>query len=216
MNLPAAGKPKVPIQRLTDAERHALLLETRAARPAGDPMWVFGFGSLMWNPGFDHDVASPAILRGYDRKFRILTMLGRGTPENPGLGLCLEDCSGACRGIAFRVREETIDETWDKLWAREMGSGIYKPRWLAVETETHGRVPALTFVINRDHPHYTGPLPVERMAEIMAGACGKYGRCRDYLAGTVEEMRKLGVVDPELDRLLALVDDIEAASGATT
>ena len=112
--------------------------------------------------------------------------------------------------MAFRLREEAVEDAWVKLWLREMTSGIYRPSWVSIETDTHGRVPALTFVANRKHPHYVGPLPAERMAEIMACACGKYGRCRDYLAATIDEMRKLGAVDPLLDRLLAAVDAIEA------
>lgn len=191
---------------LSDEERHRLMLETRAARPQGEPMWIFGFGSLMWNPCFDYDVKAPAFLRGYERKFHIWTMRARGTPERPGLGLCLEDCAGGCRGIAYRLSEEGIDDAWARLWEREMGSGIYRPTWVAVETEAHGRVPALTFVVNRNHPHYAGPLPMPRMAEIMAAARGNYGLCRDYLAGTIEEMRKLGVEDSSLDDLLAAVD----------
>ncbi len=202
-------KPKLEYTRLPPEETHRLLLETRAARPKDQPMWIFGFGSLMWNPCFTYDVKAPAVLRGYDRKFHIWTTRARGTPDNPGLGLCLEDCMGLCRGIAYRLVEEDIESAWERLWEREMGSGVYRASWVSVETEEHGRVPALTFIVNRDHPHYAGPMPAEQMAEIMAGACGSYGPCRDYLAGTVEEMRKLNVFDKDLEALLAKVDALE-------
>lgn len=198
--------PQFEYVKLPEEEHRRRLHETRAARPKDEPMWVFGFGSLMWNPCFDFDVKAPGLLRGYDRKFHIWTTRARGTPDKPGLGLCLEDCAGGCRGIAYRLVEENLDDAWERLWAREMGSGVYKACWVSVETETHGRVAALTFVVNRDHPHYAGPMPLERMAEIMAGAKGTYGLCRDYLAGTIEEMRNLKVVDPELEALLSAVD----------
>ena len=90
-----------------------------------------------------------------------------------------------------------------------MGSGIYRPVWVSLESEDYDRIVALTFVVNREHPHYAGPMPSERMADIMAGAKGSYGLCRDYLAGTIEEMRKLDVSDSDLEELLSRVDAIE-------
>ena len=163
----------------------------------------------MWNPCFDYDIKTAAVLKGYDRKFHIWTTRARGTPNNPGLGLCLEDCAGACRGVAFRLVEGDVEAAWERLWEREMGSGIYRPVWVSLESEDHDRIVALTFVVNREHPHYAGPMPSERMADIMAGAKGSYGLCRDYLAGTIEEMRKLDVSDSDLEELLSRVDAIE-------
>jgi len=166
----------------------------------------------MWNPCFDYDIKTAAVLKGYDRKFHIWTTRARGTPDNPGLGLCLEDCAGACRGVAFRLVEDDVEAAWERLWEREMGSGIYRPVWVSLESEEHDRIVALTFVVNREHPHYAGPMPSERMADIMAGAKGSYGLCRDYLAGTIEEMRKLDVADSDLEELLSRVDAIESRS----
>ncbi len=205
-------KPNINFVHMSPEEKHQSLLETRAARPRDEPMWVFGFGSLMWNPCFDYDVKTAAVLKGYDRKFHIWTTRARGTPDNPGLGLCLEDCSGACRGIAFRLVEDDVEAAWERLWEREMGSGIYRPVWVSLESEEHDQIVALTFVVNREHPHYAGPMPSDRMADIMAGAKGSYGLCRDYLAGTIDEMRKLNVADPELEELLSRVDAIEGRS----
>ena len=185
---------------LSPEEKKRTQLEARATRPKGEPMWVFGFGSLMWNPCFEYDSKVAGMISGYDRKFHIWT------PDRPGLGLCLEDCAGGCRGLVFRLIEDDVEAAWERLWEREMGSGVYKAVWISVDTEEHGRIAALTFVVNRDHPHYVGPLPRRRMAELMADACGKYGRCRDYLAGTIEEMQKIGVSDPELEALLAEID----------
>ncbi len=205
-------KPNINFVHMSPEEKHQSLLETRAGRPRDEPMWVFGFGSLMWNPCFDYDVKTAAVLKGYDRKFHIWTTRARGTPDNPGLGLCLEDCSGACRGVAFRLVEDDVEAAWERLWEREMGSGIYRPVWVSLESENHDRIVALTFVVNRQHPHYAGPMPSERMADIMAGAKGSYGLCRDYLAGTIEEMRKLDVSDSDLEELLSRVDEIEGRS----
>lgn len=213
MDRPAFEKPRIDFVKLPEDEARRLLHETRLARPKDEPMWVFAFGSLMWNPCFEYDAMAAGLLRGYDRKFHIWTTRARGTPDNPGLGLCLEDCAGGCRGVVYRLVEDDVDDAWERLWEREMGSGVYRPVWVAVETEEHGRVPALTFVVNRDHSHYAGPMPIDRMARIMAGAAGTYGLCRDYLAGTIAEMRKLNVVDPELEALLEAVDAHENGSG---
>ena len=198
--------PPKSFARLADDERHRLLLEVRASRPQGEPVWVFGFGSLMWRPEGKCDVIAPAYLKGYERQFRIWSLRGRGSPENPGLGLCLEDCAGGCHGLAYRLIEEHLDESFDLLWKREMGSGVYKPTWVSVDVEDHGRVPALTFVINRAHQNYTGPMPIEVMANHMCDAYGENGRNRDYLASTVEELRKLNKPDPFLEELLSLVE----------
>ena len=202
-------KPNINFVHMSPEEKQQSLLETRAGRPSDEPMWVFGFGSLMWNPCFDYEIKTAAVLKGYDRKFHIWTTRARGTPDNPGLGLCLEDCAGACRGVAFRLVEGDVEAAWERLWEREMGSGIYRPVWVSLESEDHDRIVALTFVVNREHPHYAGPMPSERMADIMAGAKGSYGLCRDYLAGTIEEMRKLDVSVSDLEELLSRVDAIE-------
>lgn len=195
-------------QLLDDETRLRTLMDAKARRPKGHPVWVFGFGSLMWNPCFKYDAKVSAEVHGYERKFHIWTMRARGTPEKPGLGLCLEDGGGTCRGIAYRLVEDDLEDAWRCLWDREMGSGIYSPVWVPIETDGHGEVTALTFVVNRDHPHYAGQMPLDDMAKIMAIAQGNYGLNRDYLAGTVSEMDKLNVRDEELERLLSKVDSI--------
>lgn len=206
MNDTPFPKPPATLQTLPDADRHRSLLETRAARPAGSPVWIFGFGSLMWRPEGDYDALVPAYLHGYERRFHIWSLRGRGSPEKPGLGLCLEDCAGGCHGVAYRLVEETLDESFEKIWSREMRSGTYKPTWVAVDTEEFGRIPALTFVVNKGHWNYAGPQPMDVMAAYMSQGCGDNGRCRDYLANTVEELRKLKRPDPYLEELLAEVD----------
>lgn len=199
-------RPRIEYKQLPDDVKLKLLMQTKAARPRGERMWVFAFGSLMWNPCYDYDAKAAGLLKGYDRKFHIWTTRARGTPEYPGLGLCLEDCSGACRGIVHRITPEDEEAAWERLWEREMSSGVYRPSWVTVETDEYGPVVALTFIVNRDHSHYVGPMPLDDMASLMANAKGQYGLCRDYLAGTINEMAKLNVVDPDLTSLLEKVD----------
>lgn len=206
MEAPSPDRPRLEYRELPEEEKFRLLMETRAARPAGERMWVFAFGSLMWNPCYEHDAKVPGLLKGYDRKFHIWTTRARGTPDSPGLGLCLEDCSGACRGVVHRITEDDEEAAWERLWEREMSSGVYRPSWVSVETEEYGPVVALTFIVNKDHTHYAGPMPLDDMADVMADAKGKYGLCRDYLAGTIDEMKKLNVEDDELIALLKKID----------
>lgn len=200
--------PKGPSPKLTEAERAVMMAEIMDNAPYADAFWIFGFGSLMWNPGIEAVEQSPATLRGYERKFHIWSSVGRGTPERPGLGLCLEPGAGSCRGIAYRLDMTTLDADLDYLWDREMGSGVYRPTWVPIEMDegAHAERVALTFVINPGHIQHAGPMPLEQMAIVMSGACGKYGRCRDYLANTIAEMAKLGERDPMLDELLARID----------
>jgi cation transport protein ChaC len=205
--------PKLPRPGMDEKESRALLQETMAKAPDPADIWIFGFGSLIWNPGFEPAVRRPATLEGYLRRFHIWTTMARGTPERPGLGMCLEPAQGRCRGIAFRLAPETRDKDLEYLWSREMISGVYAPTWVHVQADGGGDIPALTWAANPGHVQYAGPRPVEEMAEIMAGGCGKFGTCRDYLANTIAEMAKLGDCDPSLDRLLALIDARVSSAG---
>jgi len=201
--------PETEAVPMPEADRRAALRETLEASPYEDEFWVFGFGSLMWNPGVDVRARHGATLAGYRRKFNIWSTVGRGTPERPGLGLCLEPGAGACRGIAYRYRMENLAADLDYLWQREMGSGVYNPTWVTLALDDgaeHQERTALTFVINPGHSGYAGAMPAEDMARHMSGACGRHGRCRDYLANTIEEMAKLGERDTLLDEVLRLID----------
>ena len=201
--------------RMLSAEERQERLDKVIAERHDGPLWVFAFGSLMWNPCYEYDKKDVALLHGWERKFHIWTTIARGTPDRPGLGLCLEKGEEGCRGIAYRLLPENENADWQALWEREMTSGVYRAVWADLETENEGTVRALTFVVDPDHPQYAGELPLDTMSEIMAGACGQYGTCRDYLAGTVEGMEKIGVSDLYLSELLSLVDrrEAETASG---
>ena len=175
--------------------------------PAGD-LWVFGYGSLMWNPGFDYVRAEPAMLRGYHRSFCVTSTRYRGTPERPGLVLGL-DRGGCCRGIAFMVAEREVDTVLRELWAREMPRKVYSPRLVHVTLAKDHRVPALTFVADRAHEAYTGRLELDAMARTIADCSGARGPNADYLFNTLRHLDTLGIRERRLDELRHAVQALQ-------
>lgn len=164
-----------------------------------EPVWLFGYGSLMWNPCIHYLDRQPALLRGYHRSFCLLTPTGRGTPERPGLMLALKP-GGSCRGIAYRIDPRLADDELEIVWNREMVSGAYQPRLLSIDTP-NGRFRSATFVANRQHPRYAPDVPPERAAAMIAGAAGWLGSCADYLYSTVEHLDRLGINDGAMHQL---------------
>lgn len=186
--------------------------EIEALCRSAHPIWVFAYGSLMWEPEFSAGAAAPALLHGYHRCFCLYSYDYRGTPARPGLTLGL-DRGGACRGLALRVPPESIPAALDRLWAREMTAPpVYDLRLLPVRT-ANGALKAYAFTVRRDHPDYVGRLPLEETARIIAGAVGRRGACRDYLAGTVRHLEKLGFADARLRRLAERVDALHSSRG---
>ena len=182
-----------------------------ALRDSTEPVWVFAYGSLMWDPDCPRAEAETALLRGYHRSFCLYSYDYRGTRARPGLTLGL-DRGGACRGLALRLPPETLAEAVDRLWAREMSAPqVYDMRRLPVRTAS-GTRKAFAFTVRRDHPDYAGRLSPDETARIIAGAVGRRGACRDYLAGTVRHLAALGLVDAPLTRLAARVEALAAAS----
>jgi cation transport protein ChaC len=181
---------------------------------SGD-FWVFGYGSLMWRPGFPHDGALPALLRGYHRSFCVYSHHYRGTPEQPGLVLGLAP-GGTCRGVAFRVPRGQEASVRDYLDERELVSYAYIPRLLPVEIP-EGEVEAYTFVADPKHRQFAGDLGVERSAEMIMEAKGIAGLNRDYLINTVRHLERHGFGDdglrPLLKRVEHLTGVIEAGGG---
>jgi cation transport protein ChaC len=174
--------------------------EIAALRDGCVPVWIFAYGSLMWDREFPRIAAAPALLQGYHRRFCLYSYDYRGTRSRPGLTLGL-DWGGTCRGLALRVPPEAIDA----LWSREMTAPrVYDMRRLPVRM-ADGRRPAYAFTVRRNHPDYTGRLSLEETAQIIAGAAGRRGANRDYLAGTVEHLAALGLADAHLVRLAARV-----------
>jgi glutathione-specific gamma-glutamylcyclotransferase len=183
------------------------LAASRAAILAGvdlsEGVWLFGYGSLIWNPAFHFTDRLIGTVYGYHRRFCLWTHLGRGCPERPGLVLGLER-GGSCRGAVFRIAPDAVEEELAIVWRREMISGAYVPRWVDVHTAL-GRLRAITFVINRDHEGYARFLPDDRVAEVIATAEGWLGPCADYLINTVDHLAALGIHDRPLKHLRAQV-----------
>jgi cation transport protein ChaC len=192
---------------LTDEELDASIRCILSAHGPGEDVWVFGYGSLVWNPLFHYIERRTATLRGFHRRFCLWSMMGRGTPENPGLVLGL-DHGGACRGVAYRIGAKQAAAELRLLWRREMVVASYCPRWVRVDTIPHAapkghsaEVRALAFVVNREHPNYAGRLPAEAVVESLASAHGHIGRCADYFVKTVEALAEHGIDDPHLREL---------------
>jgi cation transport protein ChaC len=183
------------------------LAASRAATLAGIDLsagvWLFGYGSLIWNPAFHFTDRLTGRIFGRHRRFCLWTHFGRGRPEQPGLVLGLER-GGSCHGVAFHIAPEAVAEELEIVWRREMLSGAYVPRWVEVHTAV-GRVPAIAFVINRGHERYASFLPDDRVAEAIATASGWLGPCADYLVNTVDHLAALGIHDDPLERLRARV-----------
>ena len=172
-----------------------------------DELWVFGYGSLMWDPGFTHDHACAALLRGYHRAFCIYSVRFRGTQDKPGLVLGLNR-GGACRGIAFRVPAAHVADAVEALWAREMPSASYVPRSvrLALGDRT---VDALAFVANTRHERYVGGLAFDDTARLIACGSGLRGPNTDYLCSTLRHLDALGVRDSSLRKLYRRVLELQ-------
>jgi cation transport protein ChaC len=172
------------------------------AQKMSDDMWVFGYGSLIWNPEFPVAEQHVARAAGWHRSFCMRSIHHRGTEAAPGLVLALDaDPAAHCDGVAFRVRPGAEAATLQALRDRELISSAYLERWLSV-TLTDGRqVSALVFVIDPDHVQYCGGLPLEDQAQIIAQAIGGRGPNRDYLHATAAHLADLGIADADLEWL---------------
>jgi cation transport protein ChaC len=177
-----------------------------ALRDNIEPVWIFAYGSLMWNPEMPFAERRPALLRGWHRSFCLYSRDYRGTPERPGLVLGL-DRGGSCRGIAYRLPESSLGEAIDRVWAREMAGEVYRMRPVRVVTP-EGRVGAYAFVVRRDRPDYAGRLGLEEVARIIAVAEGGRGTGRDYLTNTVRHLEELGIEDGPLHQLRDRVESL--------
>ncbi|MDJ0386667.1 gamma-glutamylcyclotransferase [Roseomonas sp. E05] len=182
----------------------APLLPLSLLDPDGD-LYVFGYGSLIWKPGFAYAARHPALLHGFHRRFCLWSREYRGTPDCPGLVLGL-DRGGACRGVAFRVPAAEAAGVLAYLDAREMIGDHYQRRRLPVRLLDTGAVrQAVTFVANRRGQAYCREMTPERAAVAIARGSGRMGPNRDYLLNTVTHLRSLGVRDAALDRIAALL-----------
>jgi len=176
-------------------------------------LWVFGYGSLMWRPGFEYVERFPARLIGEHRALCVYSFDHRGTPEKPGLVLGL-DRGGACRGIAYRVAADLRAATIEYLRAREQTTHVYREvmRSVWLGNEARQRVSALTYVADRGHVQYAGRLPFDEQLRVIRQGHGRSGNNRDYVLATVKAIEAEGFRDEHLHRLAMMLHDAHAPS----
>ena len=168
-----------------------------------EDVWLFGYGSLIWNPVVEIKTQMLGRIYGYHRRFCLKTRIGRGTPENPGLVLGL-DRGGSCMGVALCIDGAIAVRELDLLWKREMLNASYKPKLVRVHCGTN-EILAVTFVMNEDSPSYVAHLPLDEKARIITNAHGFIGSSREYLEMTCESLENLGIRDRYLKTLCALI-----------
>ena len=206
--LRAAAPPGLVLR--SEAELGATLAEAIQVHEAAEDLHVFGYGSLMWDPGLDVVDSSAARVPGWHRRFSLRLLFGRGSPEAPGAMLAL-DRGGACRGILYRIAAVKVRDELRLLWRREMLGGAYDARWVSAWSE--GRwLRALTFVAVRSHVRYIGGLPVQTVAQLVRTGRGAFGSSRDYFDSTVATLDALGIRDAGIERLRRAVQHADASA----
>ena len=179
--------------------------EIAALRDGTEPVWMFAYGSLLWDGELCNAAAEPALLLGYHRSFCLYSYDYRGTPSNPGLTLGL-DRGGSCRGAVLRLSTDALD----RVWHREMsGRLVYAARLLRVQTAKETQ-PALAFIALRSCSDYAGKLPLDQAAQMILAAAGRRGTCRDYFENTLQHLEQLGFADRALRRLAERVQALAA------
>lgn len=187
-----------PTWRLSHEEREATRARVLGGR-SGD-LWLFAYGSLMWDPAVHIVEIRLATVEGYHRRFCLKSRIGRGSPERPSLMAAL-DIGGSCQGLALRIPAEHVDRETEILWMREMMSGAYLPTFVPLLTP-QGPVEALTFAMNRESDRYV-QLDVEETARLIATGRGFRGTSLEYLENVAERLALLGLSDPDIDELRA-------------
>lgn len=193
---------------LTDEQLDQSLHAALATAPARGDVWLFAYGSLVWNPIVHFAERRVVTVHGFHRRFCLWSRINRGTPEHPGLVLGL-DRGGCCTGIAYRLRAHQAEAELRLLWRREMLLGIYQPRWLSA-ADAVGRLPALGFAVQHGGPAYAGRLTDEAVVDCLCRTAGKLGRGIDYLRSTIDGLAQAGITDRHLLRLEALARETGA------
>ena len=177
-------------------------------RDQSDEIWVFGYGSLMWRPGFRFLEHAPAMIYGVHRSLCIYSHVHRGTPEKPGLVMGLNR-GGACRGVAYRVAAEEWDGILGYLREREQATAVYLERWMPAHilAKPRRRVRAITYVADNTHHQFADDLPISKMVELVRQGHGQSGPNIDYVLNTIEHLEELGVHDPKLHALAVVLSE---------
>ncbi len=196
-----------PDWRLSDDELEASRLAMLGGLDPAQDLWIYSYGSLMWDPGFHFAEVRLAEVAGYQRRFSYRSTIGRGTVERPALVLALEPGSGSCRGLVFRIPGAVAQAESAMVWRREMIRGGYRPTFLPVSTP-QGDVTALAFASNPSHADHVGELPVAETAAMIACASGTLGTNRRYLEQVAAQLLSLGIEDRYLQHLADQVQGI--------
>ena len=167
-------------------------------------IWIFGYGSLMWNPDFKFSEKITGAVSGYHRRLCLKSTVYRGTPDFPGLVFGL-DKGGECHGVAFHISKEHCESELQIVWEREMFAETYIPTWVSIQTKQR-YISAITFVINSEHEHYVPDISLEEVAKRVIRAEGNCGSCHDYVRNTVKCLHQLGLRDSILEQLLTLIE----------
>lgn len=196
------------LERMTDEQRATLIDQT--LKTLGDSeLWVFGYGSLIWNPALDYEEKRRCSIKGFEKKFCFWTTLSRGSIECPGLMMGLISGDG-CNGVAFRIDAINAATELDVLFRREMSHYIYKPTWIEAQcVETKSTFKILTFVVDIENHRFVDNLSLKDIVRIIATAQGPLGRNCDYLFQLSEKMHELGFEEPELDDLVKRVKEFQ-------
>jgi len=201
------------VRVLSDAEQEASLRAILDLHETGADVWLFGYGSLVWNPIVHYEERRVARLRGFHRSFCLWSHVNRGSRQKPGLVLGL-DAGGSCRGVAYRIAGRHATDELRLLWRREMVLGAYRPRWAKIDAAGE-TVRAIAFFINREHRNYAGKLPLETVIKALVSARGQLGTPAEYLLETVRGLIEHGVRDSYLlelrKRVLAAHPELAAS-----
>ena len=189
---------------LSDSDYVQFVQDILATKPTDD-IWIFGYGSLIWNPACDFVEQRLGVAHGWHRSFCMEMKRFRGSPEEPGLMMAL-DRGGVCKGMAYRLAADTLEASLGKLFRREMTANPppHRPRWLAIRT-AEGPLRAISFVMDRSSSRYIGGLAPEKVAEVLTKAAGHWGSGAEYLYSTVQHLETLGIHDRQLWQLQKLV-----------
>jgi len=187
--------------RWTEAQLRDSLASSLARWGGRTPLWVFGYGSLIWKPDFEFEARAAARVHGYHRRLCLRSVLYRGTTECPGIVAGL-DRGGSCLGMAYRVAAVHVPEVFRQLWEREMFLGSYRPTWMRAHLLGGGAADALAFVVRRDAFNYCGDLAEDDVVDILVRACGVRGTSLEYLQRTVAALHEAGLRDLHLERLM--------------
>jgi cation transport protein ChaC len=191
--------PPPGIKLRSEEELDESLAQTLHAHDPAQDVHVFGYGSLMWNPALEYTEVSTARIQGWHRRFCLRLLLGRGSPEAPGVMLAL-DRGGACTGRLYRIAAATVHAELRLLWRREMLAGSYTARWVNVLVDGRS-LRAVTFIVDRSHPRYIGGLPVDQIAQLLQTGKGSLGTSRWYFDALSTTLGALNVRDAGIERL---------------